>query len=235
MAFLTIICLFASSRPLRAQESDISDQQAKIAWKKGLQLFKTNRYQEAQVQFAQGYAFSHNAAFLFNMAECARMIKDNKQAYQLYRRYLSEHPKSKLRAKAVQRCQELEMGECIPPAQSSSKPKIGASPIPLDNKKRSDRPEQIRPGTQTTSTKIEDYTSSPEPAPKPYLPISSRADNYPPKEDKPLHKKWIFWAGIGAVVVAGSVTAAILATQGESRSIPGGFNSKVDLQSDFGD
>jgi hypothetical protein len=39
--------------------------------------------------------------------------------------------------------------------------------------------------------------------------------------ERPFYKKWPLWVGIGAVVVAGGVTAAVLATRGGGASSGG--------------
>ena len=89
------------------------------SYDRGLELFQRGRYVEAMRSFSRGYGLSHRPGFLFNMAECARLMADKARARELYLRYLALHPTGKLRPAAQRRCDELGRGTCVPGAAVS--------------------------------------------------------------------------------------------------------------------
>ena len=194
-AALVGIVLALTTLPARAEPTP-AQQSAMRHWESGLKLFEDKKYQEALGEFAQGYALSHKAGFLFNMAECARLLGDKPQAHQLYRRYLGEHPQGKLRAEALAHCRELGVGPCEAPAVAPPPP---VPPVPP-------------PKTPTAVA----------PARLDLVPSVASSSAPPPARPRPFYKRWPLWVGIGVVVVAGSVTAGVLATRDRGHSAPGG-------------
>ncbi len=193
LLLLLLLAVLAWPRTAAAQDAAVE------SWNRGLQLFNRGSYAEAMKAFARGYQLSRKAGFLFNMAECARLMNDRARARQLYVRYLTEHPQGKLRAEALRRCEELGLGPC---------PALGREDLPGESP-----PPPPPPALQPT------------PQPAPYLPARQEA---PPPPGKPFYKRWPLWVGVGAVVIAGTVTAAVLASRSHDRAVPEG-NYVVDF------
>lgn len=200
-----------------AQPAEGTKQRAMQHYQSGLRLFEKKKYVQARAEFAEGYALSHKAGFLFNMAECERLLGDKGQARALYRRYLTDDPQGKLRAEALSRCQELNLGACEVQVARAA-PGV-AAPAPAA------APVAPPPVTEAPAPAIPAATPT----------VDVRADYLPPpggepprRESPPFYKRWPLWVGIGAVVVAGSITAAVLATRSSGPSTPSG-----DLTVDF--
>ena len=94
-----------------AQETDV-DQQARDYFDRGTAAFDQGRHVEALAAFSAGYELSKKPAFLYNMAECARLIGDRGRAYELYKRFREATPDTKRRAEV-----EKWIAELAPPAQ----------------------------------------------------------------------------------------------------------------------
>lgn len=195
----TLLLLAPSSR------AGAAPSEAERHWQRGEALFGQSKYREAQAEFAQGYALSHKAGFLYNMAECARLLGDKTQARQLYLRYLTEHPQSKRQAEAKESCEALGLGPCVVPARGGASPVPGHVPAPVPVPAPS--PSRVTPAPSSAS------------AVPPYLPPPG---GQPSRPAPPLYKRWQLWVAVGAVVVAGSVTAAVLATRSSTRPSPEG-------------
>jgi hypothetical protein len=196
----TMVAALAASA--HAQPADQQQSAAAMThWEAGVKLFQKKRYSQASAEFAQGYAVSHKAGFLFNMAECARLLGDKNQAHDLYRRYLIQHPHGKLRSEALERCQALALGPC----EAASAPAGPAAPVVPAKSSQVSEPDQPRPSVPPAA-----------------LPPASAPDLPPTTASRPFYKRWPFWVAVGAVVVAGGVTAGVLASQSGGKSIPEG-------------
>jgi hypothetical protein len=229
---LALLLALALAWPGRSSAATAADQrQAMECWKRGLEHFGKGNYREAMREFTRGHALSGKAGFLFNMAECARLMNDARQARTLYLRYLAEHPQGKLRAEAQRRCQELGAGACVAPPAAAGAPRA-APAVDGEDSGLPAAPSAARgPGIPPVSAPPAPAATAPPkaaPAPAasaPYLPVS---EEQPPARRKPLYKRWPLWVGVGLVVVGGTVTAAVLASRSRERTIPDG-NYLVDF------
>lgn len=178
-------------------------EQAKKAFKQGQELYNKGDYKGALKQFSRGYKLSGKGGFLFNMAECARQIASKKLAREMYLRYVREHPRGKHRAEAIKQCRSLAVGPC---------PEDGSLTEP-----RSARPAVAPAKPLPPAKQLPPAEAEPTPAAvkADYLPPPAAPPGGKQERSRPFYKHWGFWAGVGAVVVAGSVTAVVLATRSD--------------------
>lgn len=184
---LTLACALLAS-PAQGQPVQSAERmaRARAAWLEGRQLFDQGRFSAAKASFARGYRLSSKGGFLFNMAECERLIGKKRGARRLYLKYLTNHPKGRHKERALHKCQGLQAGPCheTKKAQRRSAPLTrGLSP---------DDPSARQPLVRSPARTSSQRSSS-----------------------TPFYKHWGFWAGVGAVVVAGSVTAIVLGTRSD--------------------
>ena len=188
-------------------------------WREGRRLFAAGRYAEAQAQFAQGYALSHRAAFLFNMAECARLVKDAPQARGLYLRYVKEHPKGTRREDALSRCKALAVGPCdvehAPPYPGHAPPEKATptsapvSPVARAEESPASAPSASQPVAATSQPAVAAVPLAVPPAP-------------PPARSRRFYQRWPFWVGVGAGVLTIIIAAAAAGTSGDRvATVPG--------------
>jgi hypothetical protein len=115
--------------PARAEEQD-----AKAHFASGQELFAHGSYPEAMQEFSAGYQLSHRPLFLFNMAECARLLGDAARARALYSQYIDEDPDGRLVATARERLAASPTPRVRPaplPAADPAAPAL-ATPAPAD-------------------------------------------------------------------------------------------------------
>ena len=89
---------------------------AKAHYERGQTLYAGGQYAEARAEFLAGFELSHKAAFLFNAAECARLLGNSDAARDGYDQYLKLDPNGKLASLALQRIGDLGgIKETTPP------------------------------------------------------------------------------------------------------------------------
>ncbi len=191
LAFLGAANTFSLAQsPPAPSKSDT--EAAKQNYQRGQKLVAAAAYRRALAEFSAGYELSGLPAFLFNMAECARLLGETERARDLYREYLSKDPNGSLAEKSKVRLTEL--GPEAAPAQHL--PVVKTNPTAHDAK-----PVDLR-------------VSNPVGAAKPLTQPVAEPNN---SGDSPMWKKWPFWVGVGAVVIAGSA-AAFYASRADDQS-----------------
>lgn len=175
--------------------ADAVSDAAKDHFEHGQTLFNGGHYLEARVEFMAGFDLSHRALFLFNAAECSRLVGERDAAREGYTRYLQLEPSGNFAALAHQRLTDL--GPAAPP--SASPAMSPAVPPPAVAATRAAAAPQSTP---TTTGTVAVERAEPEPS--------------------VWHRKgvWI-GVGIGVAVIAGSV-AVYAATRHQDTCMPPG-------------
>jgi tetratricopeptide (TPR) repeat protein len=151
LVFLAATAAHADERPVAAPAS--AEAAAREYYRIGNAHFDAGRYLEAQAAFAAGYEMSQRPGFLWNMAECARLLKDDARALELYRRYVSAAPHdAPQRADAEKRVEELA-------------PKPALAPAP---------PKPATPATTAAPEKNVFFAPPPKPVEDTHRPITTR-------------------------------------------------------------
>ncbi len=83
--------LAASTIEANAME-DLNTQQARVYYEEGTKNYRVGEYRQALDAFKAGYFTRRDAVFLFNMAQCYRMLGEHENAVREYRAYLNEKP-----------------------------------------------------------------------------------------------------------------------------------------------
>jgi hypothetical protein len=179
-------------------------ERAKESFQQGQRLFTVSRYREALEQFKNAFLAVEDPVFLFNIAQCHRLLGEKDEAARFYRRYLeAATANAPERARAEKWIAELEAGQTRPapvtpaPAPVVTPPVAAAAPRPAP------------PPLMGSTPSLEPPPVTGEPAPGLNLTAPP-----PDTEPRPIYKKWWFWAGVGAVVVVGAVAAAAAASGG---------------------
>jgi len=105
-AFSGVLCLalaIPQAAHARSQPVGSSAQRARQAWTDGRALYQGADYAAALERFRVGCDLSGKGGFLFNMAECKRLLGSRADARALYLRYLEENPTGKHRQLAARR------------------------------------------------------------------------------------------------------------------------------------
>ena len=121
--------------PLRAAPAD----QVAASWahfEKGQRLFDVGAYAQALEEFRAAYVAKPDPAYIWNLAQCHRLLGMLPEAIVLYRRYVTHAPRGQARAQAEKHIEELEartkvaLAPAPPPPASAAVP---AAPPPAQS------------------------------------------------------------------------------------------------------
>lgn len=161
---------------------------AKKAFVEGDAAFKQERFEDALAAFKTGHELSGKPRFVLNIAHCQRKLGRFAEALASYQQFLATETKPADREVAEQMIAEVR-------------------PLLAEQEAERERAKQLA-------------LASPPPAPPPPLPAPVLPENdgglvQASPADVPIYSRWYFWAGLGAVVVAG-VAAAVALSGDES-------------------
>jgi len=126
-----VACL---GRVAYADGNDHLAEAAKAHYEQGQTLYAAGQFAEARAEFLAGFELSHKPAFLFNAAECARLMGKLDVARDGYDQYLKLDPNGKLAMLALQRLDELGPKAAEPaksgPPPAPTLPAPGSTPPP---------------------------------------------------------------------------------------------------------
>lgn len=214
---IVAVCVVLSS-PALCAESDKAV--ARAHYETATRLYDLREYAKALDEYKAAYLAKPDPAFLFNIGQCFRKLNNTASALDFYRQYLKKTPdEDPNRAQAEARIHDIEIGR-----ESDDDPfaKLdeNAARLPEPQSVPALPPERPRP-PETASQPV------PNRLPTEGATVSHADTTQPagvdlaipstPKEDhvsRPIYASWWLWAGVGAVVVAGTVTAIILSKGG---------------------
>jgi len=160
--------------------------QAREYFERGEAFFKLEKYKEALEQYEQGYLAKADASFLYNIAQCHRLMGDKPAALRFYKRFLNEATHVPNRPVVEQHIQDLES------SLANEAPVPAPPPAPL--------PAAPEPATASPA-----LVGQPAPG----------STSSTSRDGQPVYKKWWFWTIVGAVAIGGGV-GAYLATRSSS-------------------
>jgi tetratricopeptide (TPR) repeat protein len=218
-----VALLLMSGRPSRAADPRLDS--ARAHSQVGDSYYKLEKYENAIAEYEQAYVAKPDPSFLYNIAQCHRLMGQGAEAIKFYRRFLKDAPTAPNRAVAEKHIRDLEEASppgpsptAPPPASSSHPPVIAPASV------------SVIPPTAPPPASLPSSPTPVSPAFNPLVPTSAPMSTTPtvengtsstPPESHPIYSKWWFWAGVGAVVVGGIVLIA--ATAKHDPSCPGGF------------
>jgi tetratricopeptide (TPR) repeat protein len=150
--------------------------EAKRLYLSATRHFDLAEYPAALDDFKQAFRFKDDAVFLYNIAQCYRIMNKNDDALAFYRSYLRRLPEAPNRAEVESKIAALQ--EAI-----ATQEKARATP-----KQGLETPDSIQP--------------PPPPPPDTTANNALVATSAPPKKT-PIYKKWWLWTAVGGVVVVG--------------------------------
>jgi tetratricopeptide (TPR) repeat protein len=197
--------------PARAQEhkDEMLEQ-----WRQGSVEYTLGHYDAAVAHYEQGYRLFEEPALLYNLAQAYRKTGAIEQAVMAYHSYLLRSPpNAPNRELARKRIAELEVAVAARKAAAGAAA-AGAGPAATGL----GAPRAV----PTTTLAVAEPPSAVE---APLAAVDLRA---PAPEEAPVagaaHRRWWLW-GLAAVVVAGGVTAILLATNRTPDTVQGSAGS----------
>lgn len=224
--------------PERSAADRGATEKAREHFRSGEAFFKLEKYNEALSEYEQGYIAKSDASFLYNIAQCHRLMGNKQAALRFYRRFLSEATRIPNREMVEAHIRDLEkaLAKAPPPASAPSPtepppttsttapPAVAAVPAPSPP-----------PGSATTSSPSVSASAStsgnppsvdlsappPSPGSAPIIDDAPPPGSPPSRDQPPIYERWWFWTAIGAVAVAGGITALVLLNHKSPTCEPG--------------
>ena len=181
-----------------ARAADPNAEKARGHFQQGDTYFKLDKYPNALQEFEQAYLAKQDASFLYNIAQCHRLMGNRVEAIRFYKRYLADAPNAANRPVAEKHIRDLEAalgaeeltGAHVAPAPATGTAVAGGMPSAAASS---------QPAPATVALDVR-----PAPSPSAVLTSPSAAS---PSDDHPIYTKWWFWTAVGSVVVAGLLVA----------------------------
>jgi tetratricopeptide (TPR) repeat protein len=172
---------------------------AKKAFSEATRYYNLNQYADALEAFKRAYWNYEDPVFLYNIAQCHRLLKHKAEAIDFYKSYLRNAPNARNRVEVQRVVADLEASLQQDRALANAPPE---GPIQSTNTPPSTTPPSTTPPATT------------ETQPPPAAVVTTTAPGPSPRADKPLWKKAWFWGVVGgaAVVVAGVAIGVGIAT-----------------------
>ena len=225
---LLATCL-AAGRVARAADphpaADTRTEQAREHYLQGDAYYKLDKYANALQEYEQAYLAKQDPSFLYNIAQCHRLMGQKAEAVKFYRRYLKDAPTAPNRAVAEKHIKDLEasggadapapapaVSPVSPPAATSPPPVAPAAAVAVTPPPPATMPAPVA-ASQAVTPLAPGGTALALNAPPP--PASDAPSGgtigalNPPSTEKsrPIYTKWWFWTGIGVVLVGGLLIA----------------------------
>jgi tetratricopeptide (TPR) repeat protein len=222
-----LAALLSAGRSARA--ADPRTESAREHSSQGDAYYKLEKYGNAIGEYEQAYLAKADPSFLYNIAQCHRLMGQNAEAIKFYRRFLRDAPTAPNRSVAEKHIKDLEdasthLRSPVEPPPPAPLPSSGSFPPPPAPMSPSPSPP---PASSPPAGSPAPATTLPLNAPRPTSSTSADLapigeNGVPPSQTKshPFYTRWWFWTAVGVVVVGGIVVAAAAK---HDPSCPGGF------------
>jgi len=205
-----ILAVLFSGLSLPALAAPAAKADAKAHYEAATRLYDVHEYGEALKEYKAGYLTRPDPSFLFNIAQCYKRLGQPEQAREFFREYLKKaSPDDPNRVQAEARIRELDAREVAapapPPASVEATP---TAPAPGDFPAA---PVDTSPALPFSA--VPAMASGGAPA---GVDLSASNATQPDMREPAFYRTYWFWSGVGAVVVAGTVTAVLLSRGGDS-------------------
>jgi len=180
-----------------ARAADPTAEKARAHFQQGDTYFKLEKYANALQEFEQAYLAKQDPSFLYNIAQCHRLMGNRAEAIRFYKRYLADAPTAANRPVAEKHIRDLESalgaeeltGAHVAPATGAPGAEPSGMPPPL--------PTQAPPPVALDA----------RPPPPSDAMLTSPPPTLSQSDDRPIYTKWWFWTAVGGVVVTGLLVA----------------------------
>jgi hypothetical protein len=162
---INLVVLCAPSQAAESPPGPTPNERAKQHYLKGEAYFKAHDFSAAMGEYQSGYEEKADPVFIFNIAQCQRLLGHPGPALESYRRYLRESPDGAGRAVAERQIAELEALTGSEEATPSATPVV---PPPIATTVLGTPPPTASPGVASggPSVEVEPTASKPSALPR---------------------------------------------------------------------
>ena len=130
-----VVLLLVSGHPSRAADPRLDS--ARAHSQEGDAYYKLEKYANAITEYEQAYLAKPDPSFLYNIAQCHRLMGQGPEAIKFYRRFLKDAPNAPNRAVAEKHIRDLEDAPSGPqpspapsfPGSASRTPPVAPPPV----------------------------------------------------------------------------------------------------------
>ncbi len=214
---LLVGLLLAGAQPARAADPRLDA--ARAHSQEGDAYYKLEKYAGAIAEYEQAYLAKPDPSFLYNIAQCHRLMGNGAEAIHFYRRFLKDAPNAPNRAVAEKHIRDLEDIASHGTSPSSPPSPVLVAPAPVSPPSPTEPPLAPLPSAPTSPPSA---LNAPPPTSTPVSTTPAVENGAPSSQDEaqPIYHKWWFWTGVGAVLVGGIILVAVTAKH--DPSCPGG-------------
>ncbi len=216
---LLILAIGAPGIAGTALANDPNRAKAKVLFEEGMKQYNLGNLQEALNAFKDGYLVRPDPVFLFNIAQCYRMLGNHEKAVYSYQRFLGASPDAPNRSEVEALVQKEEAsilrkdaalaptGPLPPPEESKPvpvavKPAAAVTAVPAQPPRLESKPAPAAPPPARQVQK-EPPRLAPLPPPVKMVAAAPITQDPAPAKSTPVYKKWWLWTIVG-VAVAGA-------------------------------
>jgi len=217
-----------------ARAADARTETAREHSGQGDAYYKLEKYGNAIGEYEQAYLVKADPSFLYNIAQCHRLMGHSAEAIKFYRRFLKDAPNAPNRAVAEKHIKDLEETSAHPESAvetpTASRPQTLPAPpasepaVTLTTPPPASSLPPASSGPQPISVAPALALNAPPPTSSPSTDIAPIGENgaAPSQtEARPFYNRWWFWTAVGVVVLGGIVIAVVAAKH--DPACPGGY------------
>jgi tetratricopeptide (TPR) repeat protein len=221
LSALLVLGMFLNLSPRAEAAAEDDKAVARAHHETGTRLYDLREYSGALKEYRAAYLAKPDPAFLFNIGQCLRKLGHNTEALDFFREYLKKAPPDNPNRDLVETLihniqgglsSEQDPFDRTAGGQTELRPAPEAIPPPA-------------PGPISPSEKAQQPAAPSLVTPNATQPAGVDLTVSAPATEEhastPTYRTWWFWTGMGAVVVAGTVTAIVIASRGGGTDIPG--------------
>lgn len=183
--------------------ADQNAEKARAHYQRGDIYFKIDKYANALQEFEQAYLAKQDPSFLYNIAQCHRLMGNRVEAIRSYKRYLNDAPNAVNRPVAEKHIRDLE-------SALGAEQLTGARVAPVTPAPGSNPSAGVMPAPQAAMAPPPVVALDAHPPPASDAVLAAPPSALSQSDDHPIYTKWWFWTGVGGVVVAGLLIALLL-------------------------
>ncbi len=193
-----------------ARAADPRTEAAREHSRQGDAYYKLEKYSNAIGEYEQAYLSKPDPSFLFNIAQCHRLMGQGAEAVNFYRRFLNDAPpNAPSRAVAEKHIRDLDDS-----AKSATAEPPPTTPAPVTPLPPANAPLASAPGGPPAATgpavaaPVAVEATNPTSA-SATTPVVENSGPSASNDQKPFYYRWWFWTAVGAVVAAGVVIGVV--------------------------
>ena len=194
VSVLTLFLMLTALTP--GAWADSETEIARRLYESATRHFDLTEYDAALNDFKEGYRHKDDPVFLYNIAQCYRLLNQNDDALKFYRSYLRRAPNAPNRDEVEHRIATLQESIAIAEKARTTPPQTTLPPAGSGPKT-----EPPAAPASTAASPAPSPTSQKE-APAAAAPTNVVVAAAPPART-PVYKKWWLWTAVGVVVAAG--------------------------------